>query len=74
MKKNQSSSNSKNKSSTSTSISTSYSTEPYINSAKLISDQIRDDKNECRSVISQYGVDPNGIITFTGTMDTTIDY
>jgi ribosome biogenesis GTPase A len=42
-----------------TSISNSYSTEPYTNSAKRISEQIKADKNECRSIIAQYSVDPN---------------
>ena len=41
------------------SISNSYTTEPYTTSAKLISQQISEDKLECRSVISQYGIDPN---------------
>ncbi|UJR20177.1 hypothetical protein I4U23_023309 [Adineta vaga] len=56
-------SNSKNKpSSTSTSLSNTYTTELYINSAKSISEQIRDDKNECRSIVSEYGVDPNELL------------
>jgi len=42
-----------------TSLSSTYSTEPYTNSAKRISEQIKDDKIECRAVIAQYGVDPN---------------
>jgi len=42
-----------------TSLSDSYSTESYTNSAKLISEQIKEDKIDCRSVIAQYGVDPN---------------
>jgi hypothetical protein len=42
-----------------TSLSSTYSTEPYTNSAKRISEQIKDDKLECRAVIAQYGVDPN---------------
>jgi GTP1/Obg family GTP-binding protein len=42
-----------------TSLSSTYSTEPYTNSAKRISEQIKDDKIECRTIISQYGVDPN---------------
>jgi hypothetical protein len=42
-----------------TSLSSTYSTEPYTNSAKRISEQIKDDKIDCRSVIAQYGVDPN---------------
>jgi len=42
-----------------TSLSSTYSTEPYTNSAKRISEQIKDDKIECRAIIAQYGVDPN---------------
>jgi hypothetical protein len=42
-----------------TSLSHSYSTESYTNSAKLISEQIKEDKIECRGIIAQYGVDPN---------------
>jgi hypothetical protein len=44
------------------SLSKSYSTEPYTNSAKLISEQIKEDKIECRSIISQYGIDPNELL------------
>jgi hypothetical protein len=42
-----------------TSLSSTYSTEPYTNSAKRISEQLKEDKIDCRSVIAQYGVDPN---------------
>ncbi|CAF1425241.1 unnamed protein product [Adineta ricciae] len=59
MKKNQQASN-KNK--PSTSFSSSYSTDPYINSARLVSCQIEENKNECCSIISQYGVDSNELL------------
>jgi hypothetical protein len=42
-----------------TSLSNSYSTKSYTNLAKLISEQIKEDKIDCRSVIAKYGVDPN---------------
>lgn len=41
------------------SISNSYTTDPYTNRAKVVSEQIAEDKAECRSIISEYGLDPN---------------
>mgnify|MGYP001041095789 FL=1 len=41
------------------SISNSYTTDPYTNRAKVVSEQIAEDKTECRSIISEYGLDSN---------------
>ena len=43
-------------------LSNSYSTKPFTDAAALSSKQIKEDKDQCRSIITKYGVNPHELL------------
>ena len=43
-------------------LSNSYSTNPFTDAAALSSKQIKEDKDQCRSIITKYGVNPHELL------------